>query len=149
MSRRNILAEIPLNIQETTFQSVVDAHAQTVSFNDPATKDAPPKIEKSSLDLADDPSVLLNQLEAAAQVDTAVKEVLTELAVEATSLSADTPEAEAVMIRAGADDVKDVSGNTEVAAQVVLVRKDILEPAESWIRSWVPLREGRTVVFTA
>jgi high-affinity K+ transport system ATPase subunit B len=74
---------------------------------------------------------------------------LTELAVEATSLSADTPEAEAVMIRAGADDVKDVSGNTEVAAQVVLVRKDILEPAESWIRSWVPLREGRTVVFTA
>ena len=70
---------------------------------------------------------------------------MTELASEAiamlSSVVAEEEETEAVMIRTEDKDGQVVEGVVEMAARkVVVVRTDVLEPAESWIRAWMPIR---------
>jgi hypothetical protein len=69
--------------------------------------------------------------------------VLTELALEAVSVTSNSALSEAVMVKT-ARNVDTVEGETEAAAsRLPLERTDVLEPAEGWIRSWVPLRDGQ------
>jgi hypothetical protein len=69
--------------------------------------------------------------------------VLTELAMEAVSVTSNSTLSEAVMVKT-ARNGDTVEGETEAAAsRLLLVRTDVLEPAEGWIRSWVPLRDGQ------
>jgi hypothetical protein len=69
--------------------------------------------------------------------------VLTELAMEAVSVTSNSALSEAVMVKT-ARNGDTVEGETEAAAsRLLLVRTDVLEPAEGWIRSWVPLRDGQ------
>jgi hypothetical protein len=74
---------------------------------------------------------------------------MTELATEAISALSSLSE-EPVMIRTTPDkDGVSEEGVVETAADKVLViRTDVLEPAESWIRAWVPLRSGHVPVPT-
>ena len=70
---------------------------------------------------------------------------MTELASEAiamlSSVVAEEEETEAVMIRTEDKDGQVVEGVVKMAARkVVVVRTDVLEPAESWIRAWMPIR---------
>ena len=69
--------------------------------------------------------------------------VLTELAMEAVSVTSNSALSEAIMVKT-ARNGDTVEGKTEAAASgLLLVRTDVLEPAEGWIRSWVPLRDGQ------
>jgi hypothetical protein len=71
---------------------------------------------------------------------------MTELATEAISpLSSFSEEAVMIRTKAGKDGRGEEEGVVEVAAEKVLViRTDVLEPVESWIRAWLPLRSGST-----